>query len=101
MAAPGFLVRGRGVAASLHSASHGAGLRMSRTKARQTYRWQPIRGLLRERGVELLIAGIDEAPHAYKDIHDVMAAQSDLVKSLGRFDPRIMKMAPEAESPRT
>ncbi len=62
MAAPGFLVRGRGVAASLHSASHGAGLRMSRTKARETYRWQHVRGLLRERGVELLSAGIDEVP---------------------------------------
>lgn len=26
-----------------------------------------------------------------------MAAQADLVESLGRFDPRIMKMAPEGE----
>lgn len=63
----------------------------------KSYRWQPVRGLLRERGVELLSAGIDEVPHAYKDIHDVMAAQADLVESLGRFDPRIMKMAPEGE----
>ena len=47
--------------------------------------------------MELLSAGIDEVPHAYKDIHDVMAAQADLVESLGRFDPRIMKMAPEGE----
>jgi tRNA-splicing ligase RtcB len=99
MASPGFLVRGRGVAASLHSASHGAGRRMSRTKARETYRWPHVRGLLRERGVELLSAGIDEVPHAYKDIHEVMAAQADLVESLGRFDPRIVKMAPEGERP--
>lgn len=99
MAAPGFVVRGRGVAASLHSASHGAGRRMSRTKARETYRWSHVRGLLEERGVRLLSAGIDEVPHAYKDIHDVMAAQVDLVETLGRFDPRLVKMAPEGEKP--
>jgi tRNA-splicing ligase RtcB len=99
MAAPGFVVRGRGVAASLHSASHGAGRRMSRTQARHTYRWPHVRGLLEERGVRLLSAGIDEVPHAYKDIHEVMAAQADLVDTLGRFDPRLVKMAPEGEKP--
>ena len=99
MAAPGFVVRGRGVAASLESASHGAGRRMSRTQARETYRWPHVRGLLEERGVQLLSAGIDEVPHAYKDIHEVMAAQADLVETLGRFDPRIVKMAPEGERP--
>jgi len=49
--------------------------------------------------VRLLSAGIDEVPHAYKDIHDVMAAQSDLVDVVGRFDPRLVKMAPEGEKP--
>lgn len=58
-----------------------------------------VRGLLREPGVEFLSAGIDEVPHAYKDIHDVMAAQVNLVESLGRFDPRIMKITPEGEKP--
>jgi tRNA-splicing ligase RtcB len=33
----------------------------------------------------------------YKDIHTVMAAQSDLVDILGQFDPRIVKMAPSGE----
>ncbi len=32
MATPGFVVRGKGEAASLNSASHGAGRRMSRTQ---------------------------------------------------------------------
>ena len=99
MAAPGFLVRGRGVAASLHSASHGAGRRMSRTRARESYRWPQVRGFLADRGVELISAGIDEVPHAYKNIHDVMAAQQDLVDTLARFDPRLVKMAPEGERP--
>jgi tRNA-splicing ligase RtcB len=99
MAAPGFLVRGRGLAASLDSASHGAGRRMSRTKARETYRWKEVKPLLEERGVRLISAGIDEVPHAYKDIHAVMAAQADLVETVARFDPRLVKMAPEGEKP--
>src|SRR6185436_6124950 len=33
MASPGYVVRGKGEAASLNSAAHGAGRRMSRTKA--------------------------------------------------------------------
>lgn len=97
MASPGFVVRGRGVAASLASASHGAGRRMSRTDARQRFRWARMRPLLADRRVEVLSAGIDEVPQAYKDIHDVMAAQSDLVEPLGRFEPRIVKMAPDGE----
>ena len=97
MAAPGFVVRGRGSVPALHSASHGAGRRMSRTQARSTYRWAHVRDLLTERGVRLLSAGIDEVPHAYKDILTVMAAQEDLVETLGRFDPRLVKMAPDGE----
>jgi tRNA-splicing ligase RtcB (3'-phosphate/5'-hydroxy nucleic acid ligase) len=99
MATPGFIVRGRGVAASLDSASHGAGRRMSRTQARTTYRWAHVKQLLSDRGVQLLSAGIDEVPQAYKDIHTVMAAQADLVDTLGTFQPRLVKMAPEGERP--
>ncbi|MFM8891423.1 MAG: RtcB family protein [Planctomycetia bacterium] len=97
MAAPGFVVRGRGGAESLGSASHGAGRRMSRTKARESYRWAGVKGFLAERNVQVLSAGIDEVPHAYKDIHAVMAAQADLVETLGRFEPRLVKMAPDGE----
>jgi tRNA-splicing ligase RtcB len=35
----------------------------------------------------------------YKDIHTVMAAQRDLVETLARFDPRLVKMAPAGERP--
>jgi tRNA-splicing ligase RtcB (3'-phosphate/5'-hydroxy nucleic acid ligase) len=52
---------------------------MSRTAAREKYRWSHIKPMLEERGVHLLSAGIDENPFAYKDIHAVMAAQADLV----------------------
>jgi tRNA-splicing ligase RtcB len=99
MASPGFVVRGKGNVPSLESASHGAGRAMSRTAAREKYRWNHIRPMLEERGVRLLSAGIDENPFAYKRIEEVMAAQSDLVDVIARFDPRIVKMAGEGEKP--
>ncbi|HEY2586333.1 MAG TPA: RtcB family protein [Tepidisphaeraceae bacterium] len=99
MAAPGFVVRGRGDAQSLQSASHGAGRQMSRTAARERFRWKQFKELFERAGVQLLSAGIDEAPGAYKDIHSVMAAQRDLVDVVARFDPKIVKMADAGEKP--
>ena len=34
----------------------------------------------------------EEAPMAYKDINEVMNAQSELVDILGTFQPRIVRM---------
>jgi tRNA-splicing ligase RtcB len=92
MATPGYVVRGRGETSSLQSASHGAGRCMSRTAARNQYRWNAVRKDLENRGIHVLSAGADEAPGVYKDIHQVMAAQRDLVDVLARFDPKIVKM---------
>lgn len=97
MATPGFVVRGKGKAESLYSASHGAGRVMNRTKALQSFTWSAVRKQLAAAGVELLSAGLDEVPGVYKDIHGVMAAQTDLVEVLGQFDPRIVKMCPAGE----
>jgi len=97
MASPGYIVQGKGSPESLHSASHGAGRMMSRTKAMQSFTWSATRKLLAERGVELLSAGLDEVPGVYKDIHMVMAAQTDLVEVLAQFDPKLVKMCPAGE----
>ncbi len=97
MATPGFLVRGRGNAASLNSASHGAGRVMSRKAANESLKWEKAKRVLDEAHVHLISAGLDEVPMVYKDIHAVMAAQADLVETLGRFDPRLVKMAPPGE----
>ena len=70
---------------------------MSRSQALKSLYWKAANRLLRERGVTLISAGLDEVPMVYKDIHEVMAAQSDLVEVLGRFDPRLVKMAPHGE----
>ncbi len=99
MASPGFVVRGRGEPASLASASHGAGRAMSRTQARNSFRWHMVVDRLQRAGVHLISAGLDEIPMVYKDIHEVMAAQHDLVDVIARFDPKIVKMAPEGEQP--
>jgi len=99
MAAPGFVVRGRGSEDSLQSAAHGAGRRMSRKAAKRTLTWSSVKKNLAQSGITLLSAGLDEAPDVYKDIHQVMAAQSDLVKIIARFDPKIVKMAPPGERP--
>jgi tRNA-splicing ligase RtcB len=97
MASPGFVVRGKGESESLQSASHGAGRVMSRTKAMQSFTWSATKKLLAEREVTLISAGLDEVPGVYKDIAQVMAAQTDLVEVLGRFDPRLVKMCPGGE----
>jgi tRNA-splicing ligase RtcB len=99
MGTAGYVVRGKGVADSLNSAAHGAGRRMSRTKAKALFTWDVAQKFLRERGVTLLSAGLDEVPMAYKNIDEVMAAQSDLVEPLARFEPRLVKMAPSGEPP--
>ena len=93
MATPGFLVRGKGGADSLLSASHGAGRRMSRRDAVKSITPEQRDLTLSVGKVELLGGGLDEAPGAYKDIRSVMAAQSDLVDILAEFHPRIVRMA--------
>ena len=72
---------------------------MSRTAAKRQFAWKEVRPFLQRNGVELISAGLDEVPMAYKDIHQVMAAQQDLVEPLARFDPRLVKMAPAGERP--
>ncbi|MEM1010936.1 MAG: RtcB family protein [Planctomycetota bacterium] len=97
MATPGYVVRGRGKPESLTSASHGAGRVMSRRQAQSKFRWSHVKPQLDEANVELMSAGLDEVPGVYKDIEAVMAAQTDLVDVVARFDPRIVKMAPAGE----
>jgi len=99
MADSAFIVRGKGNAESLNSASHGAGRRMSRTAAKKEFHWKPWQAHLAERNVRLLAGGLDEVPGAYKDIHEVMAAQTDLVEPIGEFMPRIVMMCGDGSRP--
>jgi tRNA-splicing ligase RtcB (3'-phosphate/5'-hydroxy nucleic acid ligase) len=92
MSAPGYVVRGTGNTDALSSAAHGAGRRMSRSEANKRFDWDTVKRKLKSQGVDLISAGLDEAPGAYKDIELVMAAQSDLVDVLAEFQPKIVKM---------
>jgi tRNA-splicing ligase RtcB len=92
MTAPGYIVRGKGDLSSLSSAAHGAGRAMSRKKAKLIFDKKEVSQYLIEKGVELIGAGLDEAPMAYKNIHDVMEAQIDLVETVGTFLPKIVRM---------
>lgn len=92
MTAPGFIVQGRGEPASLASASHGAGRKLSRTAALNTITHKMLNDYLQQHGVKLIGGGLDEAPFAYKDIREVMQAQQDLVDIAGTFLPKVVKM---------
>ncbi len=86
MATGSYIVEGLGDETSYHSASHGAGRAMSRSRARKQ---------LTARSLETAMAGIawnrqpdallDEHPEAYKHLDDVMAAQADLVRPVTRL----------------
>jgi tRNA-splicing ligase RtcB len=98
MADPAFVVRGKGEPTSLASASHGAGRRMSRSQALKTLDWAEWKQTVAQRGVRLLSAGLDEVPAVYKPIAEVMAAQTDLVDIVARFDPKIVRMSDDGKA---
>jgi tRNA-splicing ligase RtcB len=92
----GYVVRGRGDADSLNSASHGAGRQMSRKAALNSVTKTMRDQYLRERGIILLGGGLDESPQAYKPIEAIVAAQDDLIEIVGKFTPKMVRMAEEA-----
>ncbi|MQY08609.1 RtcB family protein [Actinomadura macrotermitis] len=80
MATGTYIVRGLGNESSYNSASHGAGRRMSRNKARKAFTVEDL--IQQTAGVECRKDGgvLDEIPGAYKDLEAVIEAQSDLVE---------------------
>jgi len=92
MTADGFIVKGKGQEAAVNSASHGAGRKMSRTRAMASVTDKQFKDELKKFGVKLLGGDLDESPFAYKDIEVVMQSQKALVDVLGKFTPKIVKM---------
>ncbi|MEU1378116.1 RtcB family protein [Streptomyces triculaminicus] len=80
-----YIVRGLGNADSFNSASHGAGRRMSRNKAKKLFTAQDLADQTqgvecrKDRGV------VDEIPAAYKPIEQVMEQQRDLVEVVAKL----------------
>ncbi len=100
MADSGYLVVGKGHPDSLNSASHGSGRLMARTKAKQNITHEQHAEYLLKRGIDLIGGGLDEAPQAYKAIDAVMEEQKNLVDVLGKFQPKIVRMAAEEDQSR-
>lgn len=95
-------------AAAMYSTVHGAGRVMSRTQAAgKSKGWGPKKrivspGLVSQQmvdewlgpmGVILRGGGLDEAPHAYRRLPDVLAAQGDTINVLHTLTPVIVVMA--------
>ncbi len=82
MGAKSFIVKGLGNPDSFCSCSHGAGRKMSRTKAREIFTETDLSN--QTLGVECRKDSgvIDEIPSAYKDIEEVMNNQSDLCEKV-------------------
>jgi tRNA-splicing ligase RtcB (3'-phosphate/5'-hydroxy nucleic acid ligase) len=98
--------------AALYSTVHGAGRVMSRTKAAGRKKWikgKPVvmeDGLVsrkmmmnwvREAGVELRGAGVDESPHCYKRLDEVLQYHTGTVRILHKLTPIGVAMAGENE----
>lgn len=80
MGAKSFIVMGKGHKDAYCSCSHGAGRKMSRNQAKKLFTSLNLEE--QTAGVECRKDAdvVDEIPGAYKDIDEVMAAQSDLVE---------------------
>jgi tRNA-splicing ligase RtcB len=86
-----FLIEGKGNKDFISSSSHGAGRAMSRREAKETI--DPI--LFRKEMISSGVVGnfsesnLDEAPQAYKDIHQVLEAQKKSIKIVNHLKPFI------------
>jgi len=95
-------------AGALYSTVHGAGRVMSRTQARGKVKgWgakarivapglvsqQMLDEWIASKGVILRGGGLDEAPHAYRRLPDVLSAQGDTIEVLHTLTPLIVVMA--------
>jgi tRNA-splicing ligase RtcB (3'-phosphate/5'-hydroxy nucleic acid ligase) len=93
-------------AAALFSTVHGAGRVMSRTEAagrvdRRTGRvkkagrvtWDMLHDWVAARGIVVRGGGLDESPHAYRRLPDVLSAQGDTIEVVHTLRPLVVVMA--------
>jgi tRNA-splicing ligase RtcB len=91
---------------ALQSTVHGAGRVMSRVAAAGKRNWKTgkilkpglvsprmMQDWVREKGVILRGGGLDESPHAYRRLPDVLAAQKGTIEVLHTLRPLIVVMA--------
>jgi tRNA-splicing ligase RtcB len=86
-----YVARGLGNKESFETCSHGAGRRLSRTAALKARTAEQVLNALRQKGIEIAKRShkdvAEEAGHAYKDVDQVMAQQTDLVEPVHKLTP--------------
>lgn len=84
-----YIVSGKGCPESFNSCSHGAGRRLSRTKAKETYSVEQVILDLKETGVVLgknkKSDVAEECRFSYKDIETVIANEAELIDVVKRL----------------
>ncbi len=83
--------------ASLYSTIHGAGRLFGRREAKRRFTRAAMDEWLRDRGVLLAGADLDESPMAYRRLPEVLAHHADTVKVLHTLRPFAVAMAGEGE----
>lgn len=80
MGAKSYIVKGKGNPDAFCSCAHGAGRKMSRTEARQSFTVEDLKQQTAGVQCKKDNSVLDEIPGAYKDIDKVMSNQTDLVE---------------------
>ncbi len=83
--------------ASLYSTVHGAGRLFGRKEAKRRFTRMEMDEWLKERGVTLIGADLDESPMAYRRLPDVIAQHAGTVKVLHTLRPFAVAMAGAGE----
>ncbi len=94
------ILEGADTAASsdaLRSTVHGAGRLFGRKEAKRRFQREEMETWLRERGVTLVGADLDESPMAYRRLPDVLACHGDTVRVLHTLTPFVVVMAGAGE----
>jgi tRNA-splicing ligase RtcB (3'-phosphate/5'-hydroxy nucleic acid ligase) len=83
--------------ASLYSTVHGAGRLFGRKEAKRRFSREAMDAWLRDRGVVLVGADLDESPMAYRRLPDVIAEHAGTIKVLHTLRPFAVAMAGAGE----
>jgi tRNA-splicing ligase RtcB len=83
--------------ASLYSTIHGAGRLFGRKEAKRRFTRAQMDQWLKDRGVALVGADLDESPMAYRRLPEVLAEHTGTIKVLHRLRPFAVAMAGEGE----
>jgi tRNA-splicing ligase RtcB (3'-phosphate/5'-hydroxy nucleic acid ligase) len=83
--------------ASLYSTIHGAGRLFGRKEAKRRFARAEMDQWLKQRGVTLVGADLDESPMAYRRLPEVLAQHAGTIKVLHTLRPFAVAMAGEGE----